>query len=107
MVYELPMSWLRIAGMAAGFLRDAMTSSNESPEPVKEAPPPANIAEVTELMNRHRFEIDKNFEAVVEMLNAQKARHIKALQIQQRWNYGLTAALAALAILALAVYFWD
>jgi hypothetical protein len=90
--------------MAAGFLRDAMTSPNESPEPVKETPPPANIAEVTELINRHRFEIDKNFEAVAEMLNAQKAHHLKALQIQRRWNYGLTAALGVMTILAVLVY---
>jgi hypothetical protein len=105
-VYELPMSWLRIAGMAAGLLRNAMGSSNEPPEPVKDTPPPANIAEVTELINRHRFDIDKNFEAVIEMLNAQKARHLKALETQRRWNYGLTAALAVMTILAVVVYWW-
>jgi hypothetical protein len=98
------MSWLRIAGMAAGLLRNAMSSSSEPPAPAQDTPPPANIAEVTELMNRHRFEIDKNFEAVMEMLNTQKARHLKALQIQRRWNYGLTAALAVMAILAVVVY---
>ena len=95
------MSWLRIA---ADFLRDAMTSSSESTEPVQEAPPPANIAEVLGLLNRHRAEIDKNFEAVVAMLNAQKERHLKALRIQRRWNYGLTAALAIGAILAIVAY---
>jgi hypothetical protein len=103
-VYELPMSWFRIAGMAAGFLRDAMTSSNESKEPVKASPPPANIAEVTELINRHRFEIDRNFEAVIEMLDAQKAHHLKELQVQRRWNYGLAAALTVISIVAVVVY---
>jgi hypothetical protein len=98
------MSWLRIAGMAAGLLRNAMSSSNEAPAPVKEAPPPANIAEVTDLMNRHRFEIDKNFEAVIEMLNAQKANHLKDLQAQRRWNYGLTAALAVMMVLVAVFY---
>jgi len=94
------MSWLNIA---ANFLRDAITSSNESTEPVQEAPPPANIAEVMGLLNRHRSEIDKNFEAVVGMLNAQKARHLKAMQIQRRWNYGLTAALVLVTTLVIVV----
>lgn len=80
-----------------------MTSSSE-PEPVQDAPPPANIAEMTALLNRHRAEIDKNFEAVVAMLNSQKERHLKALQIQKRWNYGLTAALLAVVIVGLVVY---
>ena len=95
------MSWFNIA---ANFLRDALSSSSESSPPVNEGPPPTNIAEVTELLNRHRFEIDKNFEAVAGMLEAQKKRHLKALQIQRRWNYGLTAALAVLAIVAVVIY---
>ena len=82
-----------------------MGSSSEPAEPVQQGPPPTNIAEVTDLLNRHRFEIDKNFEAVIGMLNTQKARHAKALEIQRRWNYGLTAALAIMAILA-AVAYW-
>lgn len=77
-----------------------MTSSNESSEPVQDPLPPANIAEVMGLLNRHRSEIDKNFEAVVAMLNAQKDRHLKAMKIQRRWNYGLTAALVIATTLA-------
>lgn len=96
------MSWLSIA---AGLLRDAMSSSSEPAEPVPQAPPPTNIAEVTELLNRHRAEIDKNFEAVAAMLNAQNNRLLKAMQIQRRWNYGLTAALVIVTILAIAS-FW-
>ena len=81
-----------------------MSSPSES-APVQEGPPPTNITEVTDLVNRHRAEIDKNFEAVVGMLNAQKSRHLKALEIQRRWNYGLTAALVIAAILAaIAIY---
>jgi hypothetical protein len=82
-----------------------MSSSSEPAEPVPQAPPPTNIAEVTELLNRHRAEIDKNFEAVAAMLNAQNNRLLKAMQIQRRWNYGLTAALVVVTILAIAS-FW-
>jgi len=95
------MSWLRIA---ADLLRDAMSSSSEPAEPVQEALPPTDISGVIGILNRHRSEIDKNFETVVEMLNAQNERHLKALQIQRRWNYGLTAALVIVAILAIAIY---
>lgn len=95
------MSWLSIA---ANLLRDAMSSSNEPPEPVQEVPPPADISGVIGLLNRHRSEIDKNFEAVVGMLNAQKERHLKAMQIQRRWNYGLAVAIVIVAIVAIASY---
>jgi hypothetical protein len=95
------MSWLRIA---ADLLRDAMSSSSEPTEPVQEAPPPADISGVIGILNRHRSEIDQNFETVGKMLNAQNERHLKAIQIQRRWNYGLTAALVIVAILAIASY---
>jgi hypothetical protein len=96
------MNWLNIA---ADFIRDAMSSPREPAAPPPNLPPPTNIAEVTELVNRHRSEIDQNFEAVVAMLNTQKARHLEAMQSQRRWNYGLTAAVVILAgILALLIY---
>ena len=95
------MSWLSIA---AGLLRDAMSSPSEPVEPVQQVPPPANISEVMDLLNRQRSEIDKNFEAVAAMLNAQNNRHLQAMQIQRRWNYGLTAALIIVTILAIASY---
>jgi hypothetical protein len=95
------MSWLRIA---ADLLRDAMSSSSESPEPVQEAPPPADISGVIGVLNRHRSEVDRNFATVAEMLKAQNERHLKAIQIQRRWNYVLTAALVIVAILAIASY---
>jgi len=95
------MSWLRIA---ADLLRDAMSSSSEPPAPVQEAPPPADISGVMGILNRHRSEIDKNFQIVAEMLNTQNEGHLKAIRIQRRWNYGLTAALFIVAILAIASY---
>jgi hypothetical protein len=97
------MNWLSIA---ADFLRDAMGSSSEPAEAAEKAPPPTNIAEVTELLNRHRYEIDKNFETVVAMLNAQKARHLEAMQLQKRWNYGLAAGLLILGLALAVVIYW-
>jgi hypothetical protein len=95
------MSWLRFA---ADLLRDAMTSPTEPSEPASNAPPPTNIAEVTGLLNQHRSEIDRNFAAVAEMLNVQKSQHVKAMQVQRRWNYGLTIALALVMLLLVASY---
>jgi len=95
------MSWLSIA---ANLLRDAMSSPSETQEPVHEAAPPADISGVIGLLNRHRSEIDKNFATVAEMLKAQHERHLKAIQIQRRWNYVLTVALVIVAILAIASY---
>src|SRR5207248_1498051 len=97
----VPMSWIRIA---ADLLRDAMSSSSEPAEPAQEAPPPADISGVIDILNRHRSEIDRNFQAVGEMLNAQKQQHLKALRIQRRWNYALTAALVVVTILSIASY---
>jgi len=94
------MSWLRIA---ADLLREAMNSSSE-PEPVQEAPLPVDISGVIGILNRHRSEIDKNFKTVAEMLNAQNERHLKAIQIQRRWNYGLTTAVVVVSIVAIASY---
>jgi hypothetical protein len=56
------------------------------------------------LLNRHRSEIDRNFEAVIAMLNAENERHQKAMQVQRRWNYGLSAALAIVMVLAIIAY---
>ena len=95
------MSWLTLA---AGLLRDAMSSSSEPPAPVQDAPPPADISGVMGILNRHRSEIDKNFEAVAGMLNALNERHLKVTKIQRRWNYGLTTALIIVAILVIASY---
>jgi hypothetical protein len=95
------MSWFRFA---ADLLRDAITSSNESAAPARDAPPPATISEMTDLLNRHRSEIDRNFEAVIQLLDAQKARHLKAMQVQRRWNYGLTAALVVMTAVASVLY---
>jgi hypothetical protein len=61
---------------------------------------------MTELLNRHRVEIDKNFEAVVGMLSAEKSRHLEAMRIQRRWNYGLAVAVILVAGFAVALYWY-
>ena len=95
------MSWFKIA---ADLIRDAMSSGESSEQPQADPVPPADIAGLIGFVNRHRAEIDKNFEIVAQMLKVQNERHLRAMQIQRRWNYGLTAALVLVAILAVASY---
>ncbi len=95
------MSWF---SLAANLLRDAMSSSSDPREPVQTAPLPSDISGLLEVVNQHRSEIDKNFETVIGMLNAQKELHQKAMQIQRRWNYGLAATVVIAAIFAIASY---
>ena len=83
-----------------------MSSSSEPAAPARDAPPPATLEEMTDLLTRHRAEIDKNFETVAEMLNAQKRMHLEAMRIQRRWNYGLTVALVLVAGFAAAIYWF-
>jgi hypothetical protein len=88
------MSWFKIA---ANFLRDAMGSS-ETTEQAEPTPlPPTDVEGVVLLINKHRTEIDANFQAVAQMIAAQNAKQARALEIQKRWNYALSAAALILA----------
>jgi hypothetical protein len=95
------MTWFQLA---AGLIRNAM-ASGESTEPAQGTTPlpPSDIAGIVNLIDHHRAEIDKNFETVVAMLNVQKEQRLRALRIQKRWNYGLTAAVVLLAILSMVL----
>jgi hypothetical protein len=94
-------SWIRIA---AELIRGAM-SSGESPLPPKaELPPPEDVNGLIDLMNQHRAEVNRGFDAVSQMIQAQNQRHQQALRIQRRWNYGLLAGLIAIAIVMIAAY---
>src|SRR6266850_4795952 len=97
-----PMSWFQLA---AGLIRDAM-ASGESTEPAQGTKPlpPADISGIVNLIDHHRAEIDKNFETIVAMLNLQKEQRLRALRIQKRWNYGLTAAVVLLTILSIVLF---
>jgi hypothetical protein len=95
------MSWLSIA---AGFLRDAMSS--EPPPKQAESSPiaPQTLDDLVGLLNQHRAEIDRNFDAVAQALAVLNAAQLRAVQMQKRWNYGLAAALlvaAGVAVIAL------
>lgn len=94
------MSWLSIA---ANFLRDAM-GSDEPSAPPQETAPPADIAGVIAYVNRLREDTEKNFGTAAQMLRAQNEQLLHTVKIQRRWNYGLTAALVIVAILAAAAY---
>ena len=93
------MSWLQFA---AGLIRDAM-SSGESTEPSQPSKPlpPEDIAGIVNLIDYHRGEIDKNFQTVMAVLKAEHEQRLRAIRIQKRWNYGLAAAVAVLAILSI------
>ena len=91
------MSWFKFA---ADLLRDAMGTPEVQEQQERPSLPPANIDDLVAILNRHRAEIDRNFEAVAKVLAAQNAKHLHALQIQKRWNYALTAALVVVAIVA-------
>ena len=80
-------------------------SSGESPPPAKaELPPPEDVNGLIDLMNQHRAEVNRGFDAVSQMIQAQNQRHQQALRIQRRWNYGLLAGLIAIAIMMIALY---
>jgi hypothetical protein len=91
------MGWLNIA---ASFLRDAMTSNDPEPR-TEETQLPADLASLAEAFGRFRSETSQNFEAVAQMLKTQNEHHLRAIQFQRRWNYGLAAGLIVVAILAI------
>jgi len=93
------MSWLNIA---ASLLRDAMTSSEPERTP-EESHLPADVASLAETLGRFRNETNQNFEAIAQMLKAQNERHLRAMQIQRRWNYALTAGLIVTAAVAIVL----
>ena len=97
------MSWLSIA---AGFLRDAM-SSESAPKQADPSPiAPQTLDDLVGLLNQHRAEIDRNFDAVAQALAALNAGQLRAAQMQKRWNYGLAAALLIAAGVAVTALFF-
>src|SRR5262245_1415494 len=95
------MSWFQLA---AGLIREAMSSS-ETTEPAQGTPlPPTDISGIVNLIDHHRSEINKNFEIVAAMLKQQNEQRLREIRIQKRWNYGLAAAVALLAILWIVLF---
>jgi hypothetical protein len=87
------MNWVK---MGFDLIREVVAATSEPAEPPPQPPPAADL---TGHFARHRAEVDRNLETIVQMLNAQNERHLQTIKIQQRWNYGLTAAVIVLAIL--------
>lgn len=94
------MSWLRIA---AEIVRGAM-SSREPLLPKPEVEVLRDSPSVFEVIQKYRSDVEHGLAALSQEIQAQNDRHERALRIQRRWNYGLLAALVALASLAAAVY---
>jgi hypothetical protein len=83
------MSWWSIA---AELVKGAMNA--REPRPTR--PPtrvPANDLNLAELLQRYREEVDRGFESLAQTIHEQNQRQMRALKIQQRWNYGLLAGL--------------
>ncbi|HLQ77401.1 MAG TPA: hypothetical protein VK210_08605 [Terriglobia bacterium] len=95
------MGWLNIA---ANFLREAMNSDEPSAPAQETVQLPADLSSIVGALNQHRAETERNFQAVAQMFQAQNDKLLHTLQIQRRWNYGLTAALVIVAIFVIAVY---
>ena len=81
-----------------------MSSGESAPPPKAELPPPEDVNGLIDLMNQHRAEVNRGFDAVSQMIQTQNQRHQQALRIQRRWNYGLLAGLVAIAIVMIALY---
>lgn len=78
-------------------------SADDSGGPAREqAQVPPDVASLADYVTRLRADTEANFQTAGAMLQAQNQQLLKALQIQRRWNYGLTAALVVTAIIAVA-----
>jgi len=94
------MSWW---SLAAELVKGAMNA--REPRPTR--PPtelPANDLNLAELLQRYREEVDRGFESLAQTIHEQNQRQMRALKIQQRWNYGLLAGLVVVAVFAVVLY---
>ena len=99
------MNWLKIAVE----LFQHLGSSGPSVRPPRTPLPPDDVRNsdphsVISLLSTHRAEVEKNLQAVAQILKAQSDQQILALRTQRRWNYGLAIAVVLIAIVAVAAY---
>src|SRR5260370_37854769 len=97
----LSMSWL---SLAAGLLRDAITSEGSSTPAREQSQIPPDVASIADYVNKLRGDTEKNFETVAQMLRAQNEQLLRTIQIQRRWNYSLAVALVIIPIRDVAAY---
>ena len=96
------MSWLNIA---AELVRGAMSAREVRPSKGHENLP-QDVAGLTELVQRYRVEVDRGFDALTRALEEQNERHLQALRVQRRWNYGLLAAVVGMAVALVVIAAW-
>jgi hypothetical protein len=105
------MSWLKVAlglistavGTEAG--REVISNVRSAilKDPPSGEPPPQglNMETVHSLIAKHREEVDRNLESVVQMLNDRNRRLEEIVRRQRIWNIGLAAAVVIAVIIAL------
>ena len=104
------MNWVQLA---FGIIKEAVTTdqgreviNNVRSSVRRDAPEPAApVVDVRALLAEQRTEIDKNLEAIVQMLNAQNEQFLRAIRRLQMWNAALTTGLLIALLLKLSGYF--
>ncbi len=92
------LNWIKLA---SDLIREAVATTETRETPADQTPQSPDLPGI---FARHRAEIDRNFEAVAQMLNTQNERHLRAMRTQRLWNYGLLAALVTVAIVTILSY---
>jgi hypothetical protein len=97
------MSWLRVAfnllREAAGtqegreVIQNVRSAMRKDPEGGTSRTEP-DIETFQSLIAEHRNQVDRNIEAIVQMLNAQNAKLTETNRRQRMWNFALAAGIA-------------
>jgi hypothetical protein len=80
-----------------------MNSGESSPPPKVDGPPPEDINGLIDLLNQQRAEVNRGFDAVSQMIQAQNQRHQEMLRRQRLWNYGLLAGVVGLGVVVISL----
>ena len=94
-----PMSWWSIA---AELVKGAMNARPAPPRPPSEPPPEG--ANIVDLIQEYRAEVDRGFDALSKSIREQNERSVRALRLQRRWNYGLLAGLVVVGVVMVVLY---
>jgi hypothetical protein len=103
------MSWLRVAfnllREAAGteegreVIQNVRSAMRKEPEAGTSRTGP-DIETVQSLITEHRAQLDRNIEAIVQMLNAQNATLAETSRRQRLWNIALVAGIVIAIVVA-------
>jgi hypothetical protein len=107
------MSWFKVAlgllstavGTEAGreVIRNVGSAMRKDPPPPEASDARMDLDAVQTMITRHREEVGRNLEAVVQMLNAQNQKLEEEIRRQKRWNAVLAAGLGIAIILAFVI----